>query len=184
MKQITSLFAILYVFHFGLYAQNITGKVTDEKGQGISLANVVLLQAKDSALIEAQITENNGVFSFQKVNGASYFLAISALDYKEIYSPVFEHTATNDTKLTDFQLKGNETTLSTVEIVAKKPIIEVQADKTIFNVSGSINAINTNALDLLRKSPGVMVDNNDNIILKGKNGTRIYIDGKPSPLDG
>ena len=39
-------------------------------------------------------------------------------------------------------------------------------------------------LELLQKSPGVIVDKDDNIILSGKNGVKIYIDGKPTPLTG
>ena len=184
MQKITLLFFTFYGLSLGLWAQNISGKILDEKKQPISSATVALLQAKDSALLEMQVTENDGTFTFSKMATNKYFLAVSALNFKESYGEVFEHNEMQNTQLQAFILKSNETTLKTVDIVAKKALIEVQADKTVFNVSGSINAINTNALELLRKSPGVMVDNNDNVILKGKSGTRIYIDGKPSPLDG
>ncbi|MCY7291996.1 MAG: TonB-dependent receptor, partial [Ferruginibacter sp.] len=60
----------------------------------------------------------------------------------------------------------------------------VRADKTILNVEGTINAVGNDALELLRKSPGVMVDKDDNLSLSGKNGVQVYIDGKPSPLSG
>lgn len=54
----------------------------------------------------------------------------------------------------------------------------------ILNVEGTINAVGNDALELLRKSPGVMVDKDDNLSLAGKNGVQVYIDGKPSPLAG
>ena len=60
----------------------------------------------------------------------------------------------------------------------------MKADKTILNVEGTINAVGQDALELLRKSPGVMVDKDDNISLAGKNGVQVFIDGKPSPLSG
>ena len=63
-------------------------------------------------------------------------------------------------------------------------MVEVKADKMILNVEGTINAVGNDALELLRKSPGVMIDKDDNISLSGKNGVQIYIDGKPSPLSG
>ncbi len=72
--------------------------------------------------------------------------------------------------------------LEEVQVVAARPLIEVQPDKTVLNVDGSINATGNTALELLRKSPGVVVDNNDNIILAGKNGVQIYLDGKPTYL--
>ena len=71
-----------------------------------------------------------------------------------------------------------------VTISSQKPMVEVKADKMILNVEGTINATGNDALELLRKSPGVMIDKDDNISLAGKNGVQIYIDGKPSPLTG
>src|SRR5204862_628487 len=74
--------------------------------------------------------------------------------------------------------------LSNVNVVAKKPMVEVKADKTIVNVEGTINAVGSNALELLRKSPGVSLDKDDNISLAGKNGVQIYIDNRQTPLTG
>jgi iron complex outermembrane recepter protein len=53
----------------------------------------------------------------------------------------------------------------------------------VFNVEGSINATGSNALELLQKSPGVQVSNDENIRMKGKSGVRVYIDGKMTQLD-
>ena len=57
-------------------------------------------------------------------------------------------------------------------------MIEVNADKTVFNVEEGINATGSNALELLQKSPGMQVDNNENISMKGKTGVKEYVDGK------
>lgn len=73
--------------------------------------------------------------------------------------------------------------LQDVTVVTKKPMIEVRADKTVFNVEASINATGSNALELFQKSPGVQVDNNDNISMKGKSGVKVYVDGKMMQLD-
>jgi hypothetical protein len=61
-------------------------------------------------------------------------------------------------------------------------MVEVKADKTILNVEGTINAVGSNALELLRKSPGVLLDKDENISLAGKNGVQVYIDGRTTPL--
>ncbi len=74
--------------------------------------------------------------------------------------------------------------MSNVTVTAKKPMVEVKADKTILNVEGTINATGSNALELLRKSPGVLLDKDDNISLAGKNGVQVYIDGRSTPLSG
>ena len=52
----------------------------------------------------------------------------------------------------------------------------------IFNVSEMTTAVGSNALELLRKAPGVVVDRDNNLMLKGRTGVRIQINGKQSPL--
>jgi len=81
-------------------------------------------------------------------------------------------------------LKDSSAHLPPAVVNGRKPVIEVKADKTILNVEGSINAVGQDALDLLRKSPGVMVDKDNNISLSGRNGVKIYIDGRELPLNG
>ena len=84
----------------------------------------------------------------------------------------------------ELKLSKQTESLGNVTVVASKPIVEVKADKTILNVEGTINAVGSNALELLRKSPGVMLDKDENISLAGKNGVQVYIDNRPSPLTG
>jgi iron complex outermembrane recepter protein len=74
------------------------------------------------------------------------------------------------------------TEVTAVQIQAERPLVTVKPDMLVFNVENTPNAIGENAFNLLRKAPGVVIDNNDNIMLLGKSGLRIYIDGKPSPL--
>jgi iron complex outermembrane receptor protein len=74
--------------------------------------------------------------------------------------------------------------LKEIAITGKKKTFEVKGDKIIYNVASSVNAMGNSALELLRQSPGVTVDNNNNITLNGKGGVNIYIDGKPSYMQG
>jgi outer membrane receptor protein involved in Fe transport len=74
--------------------------------------------------------------------------------------------------------------LKEVVIKKEKPMVQVLADKTVFNVENTINATGTSGFELLRKAPGVVIDNNDNLIVEGKSGVLIYIDGKQSFLTG
>jgi outer membrane receptor protein involved in Fe transport len=63
-------------------------------------------------------------------------------------------------------------------------MVEVKADRTVFNVDGTINSSGSDAVELLRMAPGVVVDNNDNISVLGRNGVMIYVDGRRLPLAG
>ena len=71
-----------------------------------------------------------------------------------------------------------------VTVTAKKPLIEQKLDRTIVNVEASATNVGNSALEVLEKAPGVSVDKDGNISLKGKAGVQIYIDGRPSYLSG
>ena len=72
--------------------------------------------------------------------------------------------------------------LKEANVTAIKPLIEVRSDKTVFNVENSINSTGSTAYELLQKAPGVVVDNSDNIMLKGRSGVLIQVDGRDTRL--
>jgi len=74
--------------------------------------------------------------------------------------------------------------LNAVVITTKKPLIEQKVDRMIVNVDATVTNVGTTALEVLEKSPGISVDKDGNISLKGKQGVQIYIDGRPTYLAG
>lgn len=84
----------------------------------------------------------------------------------------------------DTTARLKDSTLANVVVNSQKKAIERKADKTVINVDAFISSTGSNALEVLERSPGVQVDNNDAISLKGKQGVVIYIDDKPSYLSG
>ncbi|WP_211999619.1 outer membrane beta-barrel family protein [Chitinophaga sp. HK235] len=74
--------------------------------------------------------------------------------------------------------------LKEIAVVSKKKTVEFKDGKVVYNVSNSVNAAGSNALELLKRSPGVMVDPTNGISLNGKSGVTVYIDGKPSYMQG
>ena len=82
------------------------------------------------------------------------------------------------------QLKDESKTLKEVTVAAKRPFIERKIDRTVINVDAAITNAGTTAMEVLEKSPGVTVDKDGNISLKGKQGVLIMMDGRPSYLSG
>ena len=184
---------ILFTFFFAaflqaLHAQDlqnnsaVKGSVKNTSGTGLPAVTVSLLSAKDSLLKKAEITDEKGQFTIVKAKAGKYLLSYTSVNFDKVYSKVFELKDGQTFTADPVTLKQAAATLKGVTVTATKPMIEVRADKTIFNVESSINATGSNALELLQKSPGVMVDNNDNISMKGKTGVKIYVDGKPMQL--
>jgi iron complex outermembrane recepter protein len=165
-------------------AQQISGTVKDQQGKALEKSSVSLLNAKDSSVVKLAASGANGRYSFTSGKPGRYLVSATYVGYSAVYSDVFEVSGSGDINLPDLSISKLTGNLKEVTVTAKKPLVEVRADKTIMNVEGTINAVGNDALELLRKSPGVMVDKDDNISLAGKNGVQIYIDGKPSPLSG
>ena len=161
---------------------SIKGKV---QANNAPLANttVLLLNSKDSSLAKTNITNAAGEYELESIKPGNYLIQYTAVGYKPVYSNAITVADNATTQVPTATLTATVTTSKEVVVLgAKKPLIEVKADKTVFNVENSINAIGTNAFELLRKAPGVVVDRDDNLILKGKNGVRIFLDGKPTPF--
>ncbi len=134
-------------------------------------------------MVKAGITDKAGSFEIESTNNGQFLLSYTSVGFNKKYSAPFKLEEGQSFKAPVVKLDAVSKKLQDVTVTAKKPMIEVKADKVVFNVESSINATGSNALELLQKSPGVMVDNNDNISMKGKSGIKIYIDGKMTQLD-
>ena len=163
-------------------AQEIDGSVKDDEGRILAGASAVLRRGRDSAVMRMSLSDDSGRYRFNIVGKGKYFVEVSHAGFISARSAVFETGATGDKEIPGIRLGKAVKTLNAAQVTTQKPLIEVRADRLIVNVEGSINATGLDALELLRRSPGVLVDKDENIGLNGKNGVRIYIDGRPSPL--
>ncbi|MGQ0737840.1 MAG: TonB-dependent receptor domain-containing protein [Bacteroidota bacterium] len=184
MRKLVSFFGGFVLMASVSQAQKITGAVKDAQGKGLDKSTISLLNAKDSSVVKLATAGTDGRYSFAAPKPGSYLVNATYVGYAAAYSQPFEVSGSGDVSVPELTITKATGNLKEVTVTAKKPMVEVRADKMILNVEGTINAMGNDALELLRKSPGVMVDKDDNISLAGKNGVRIYIDGKPSPLAG
>lgn len=180
MKIIIILFVLITSIGF---AQNstISGKISNNAGN--TNLNASLLDFDSKNLITVAIIGSDNSFQFKSVPNAKYIVKITGVNINDAFSEQIIIDGKN-INLLPIVITKKENQLSEVQVVVKKPMIEVLADKTVFNVQNTISAAGLNAMELLRKAPGVLVDNNDNLIVEGKTGVQIYIDGKPSILSG
>lgn len=168
---------------FFVSAQSISGLVKDDQGKKLPGASIALKKSIDSSVVKLAVSSAEGVFEFKSIPAGNYFLNTSFVGHASSNSPAFEYDGTS-LNVSDLIMIKSGNDLKAVTVTATRPIVEVKADKTILNVDGTINAVGQDALELLRKSPGVLVDRDDNLSLSGKNGVQVYVDGKPSPLSG
>ncbi|MEO6036809.1 MAG: TonB-dependent receptor, partial [Saprospiraceae bacterium] len=163
--------------------QKITGSITDNKREAQGFATVLLLAAKDSILVKGAVSDEQGRFELENITAGRYFVRAQRLGFRPADSEAFDF-ASADLALPVLVLSTSSQQLQEVSIVAQKPLIEIQADKVVFNVDASPTNTGLNALELLRKSPGVSLDQNENISLKGRQNVLVQINGKPTPMTG
>lgn len=181
MKKLCIFFFTLFTT-LQLYAQNaVSGRVIDQTGNPLEFVTVTLHRALDSALVKGALTDAAGKYEFTQLKNGSYYVVAAQVGLKKQFSPAVTVEG-NSSLVTDLKLVEDTKTLNAVTITAQKPFIEHQLDKTVVNVENSIVAAGSTALEVLEKAPGVIVDNEGRITLRGKDGVRIMIDGKPSQL--
>ena len=164
----------------------ISGSIKDGGNQKIiDAASVSLLNAKDSSLVKVAVADKAGNFSFENVNEGNYLVLATSTVHLKVYSPAISIT-TNAlfANVGVLQLVPEEKALKEVSVTSKKPLIERKLDRTIVNVDASITSTGGTALEVLEKAPGISVDKDGNISLKGKAGVIVYLDGRPSYLSG
>ncbi|HEY0057803.1 MAG TPA: TonB-dependent receptor, partial [Flavisolibacter sp.] len=179
--------AIGTISSFAQAGGTVSGAVrsSEEKSQQITAATVGLLRAKDSAAIKFTTSGKDGSYAFEKVANGAYLLSVSAVGHKKSFSPPFEISATNPAfQAKPITLASLPKALAGVTVTAQRALIEQKIDRTIVNVDASVTNLGTSALEVLEKSPGITVDNDGNISLKGKDGVLVMIDGRPTQLGG
>ncbi|MEL7222185.1 MAG: TonB-dependent receptor, partial [Bacteroidota bacterium] len=182
-----SLFALLLCFSsLMLIAQTaeIKGQLQDPDGEAVIYANVALYNAVDSSLVKVETTDEAGVFRMQGLMAGTYNLSASYVGAEDLNQ--------NELILADAQIMdlgvirfvSTAIDLAEATVTASRVMVEVKPDRTIFNVNGTINSVGGDAISLLRKAPGVTVDNNNNVNVLGRAGVLLYVDGKRLPLQG
>jgi hypothetical protein len=166
--------------------KTIRGLVKDIQNQPLPGATIQLLRLPDSSVVQTTTAGNNGNFGFTRLNNGAFTLVITAVGhqpYKGMAVTIDEaHTTITLPLIILRQKKPGQ--LKEVTVVARKPLIEHDIDKTIVNVEAMLTAATGSAYEVLEKTPGVTVDVNGAISLYGQTGVMVLIDGRQTHLSG
>jgi iron complex outermembrane recepter protein len=182
-KKILPILVILFT-SISCYAQKITGVVLNEDTSKLGGCTVSLFNISTKKIVKLTASNKTGEFNFENIKIDSFQVIVSYIGYLEYKTKFYALIGTETKILPNIILQKNKNNLNEVVVTAKRQMLEVKADRMVVNVEGTINAVGTDALEIIRKAPGVAVDKDDNIQMSGKSGVQIYIDGKPSPLSG
>jgi hypothetical protein len=185
MTRIYTLIAFILLASF-TQAQSsvkISGNIKDAGSKGINGATISLLRSKDSSLVKLAVTDNNGDYEFNNIKAGKYFISVTSVGYTKKYSQAFD-AADMPVSIPGITLATKATSLAEVSVQVRRPLVETKIDRMVVNVDASPTNAGNSALDVLEKSPGITIDKDGNISLKGKQGVIVLMDGKQTYLGG
>lgn len=184
---LAAVFAATVLFSLPASAQQapfrVSGEVLDPGGQGIPYATVTLLKARDSSLVKGTLTDAKGAYRFAGLPAGSYLVSASELGMrKAVRGPVTVDAVHPANTLPAIALAPASQQLAGVQVAAARPTIEHKPGETVVHVENSPVAAGNSVMEVLEKSPGVLVDQDDNISLNGKSGVNVMINGRQTHL--
>ncbi|WP_420150220.1 outer membrane beta-barrel protein [Spirosoma sp.] len=181
------LFTLLLVGQNFVYAKSgpiVSGIVRDADGKTVEFATVAIHRAVDSVVVKTEFSSEAGTFRFDQLPAGQYFVSASQVGFDRVQTAPFL-VASADQTLPAILLKpSSKTQLKELTVQARKPLFEREVDRIVVNVDGSPLSAGATSLEVLSRSPGVTVDQNDNLALRGKQGVLVLIDGKRVPMTG
>ena len=159
----------------------LTGSVIGPDDQPLAYATVTLSKASDSSLVKGALTDESGAYQFTGIPYGTYQITVTMIGMQKATSPQLKLQA-ESLQVSTLSLKANPQTLKGVQVNATKPFIQHKPGQTVVNVENSSVSAGNSVMEVLEKSPGILVDQDDNISLNGKNGVNILINGRPTHL--
>ncbi|KAA5536470.1 outer membrane beta-barrel protein [Taibaiella lutea] len=181
MKRLLFLSLVLILCSSVSFADNhlISGTVKDTAGSGLGGATVSLLDPSDSTLVKFSITNNNGNYAIPDIGEGKFLLQIAMMGFYTEYKTI-EMPSMNPAEFNNIILKENPdaNVLNEVIISGEKVPVRVIGDTLEYNAGSYKVKPDAVVEDLLRKLPGMQVDENGNIKAMGKDVKKVLVDGK------
>ncbi|MGF7078528.1 TonB-dependent receptor domain-containing protein [Mucilaginibacter sp. UYCu711] len=155
----------------------VSGKLVNAQSAAMDYATISLLRAKDSTVVKGTLTNDAGAYTFDNIKPGDYIIKATTVGYTNAVSAAFNVDA-GAVNVPLLKMRANVKALNTVTINSTRPLIERKIDRTVMNVENSVMAAGNTAMEILERAPGVTVDNDDNISLKGKQGVTVMINDK------
>lgn len=177
-KKITLLFLLLTYTTFGQTV--FSGKVVDSSKNPIPFCNVLLIDTNYSENYVGGATDENGYFEIETNFSGSIRVKISNVGFQEYLSEKININQNNSVfELGEISLSDEAFALDDVSVLAKKLPYKREIDRTIISLENEPNTQGSSVLDILERTPGVILDRqNNSLSMLGKDGVNVMINGK------
>lgn len=157
---------------------SIKGQVTDTLSSPMASATVMLLNPKDSSLINFGVSDTKGFFEIKNVTKGSYDLKISFLGFKTYLKRITAEGTLPNIEIGRIRLEPQSKQLDELVIKGERAPVTVKRDTIEFNASSFKTKANANVEDLLKKLPGVEVETDGTVRAQGEQVQKVLVDGR------
>ncbi len=172
---------------FGQQAMHVvTGKVVDESdGAPIPAADVLVTDLEDN-ILSFGATDSLGVFIIDRIPSTEVLLVVRTMGYDSFIGEKLTLSGNSPERLDAgvIRLSRSAEGLREVTVTGEKNRIVYKLDRQQISASSSVTASGGTAVDILSGLPSVLVDSDGNLSFRGSTRFLVYVDGKPSPLEG
>lgn len=181
MTRIIPLFFIFLFFNYQLKGQSlIKGKLADNIDKSpIEYGSILLYKSEDNAMINGSITKADGFFEIKNVAAGDYYIIAKFLGYDSLKVSSFSLTKQQEIDLGILHLAPNQQFLNEVEVTGDKLTALHKIDKQVYTADKFQSGIGGTATDILRNLPGVNINANGDISMRGTNGFLVMLNGQP-----
>ena len=168
----------------------VYGAVIDSAtSEPIPYASVSIINSRSNTILTGGITDDRGIFNIKEIALGKHKVIIEYIGYEKKELGPYTFLPFGKNNQTEYNLEKislNQTSLQMagVEVEGERPLFVQTAEKRVFNVEKNSLSTGGSAIDALRQVPGVEVDPDDNISLRGNTKVNLMIDGKPSSIAG
>ncbi len=176
MKKISTIIILLFAINLTAQSIKLRGVINDSIGNPLELANVIAT-IKSSGEIESYgITNYEGRYQLNLPANNTYVLKASFLGYETVEMELFVSDTTNDINQ-NFTLNSTASELDGVELVYEIPVT-VKGDTIVYNADSFTNGNERKLGDVMKKLPGVEINDEGEIEVEGKTVTKVMVEGK------
>ncbi|MDZ7650693.1 MAG: GLPGLI family protein [Cytophagales bacterium] len=179
MKKFVFLSSIVFIscLSFG-QKFSITGLIADTLSSPLPSSTIMLLNSKDSTLVNFGVSDAKGNFEIKNVNKADYLLKVTFVGYMPHTQRVTTPTSGSVFELGLIKMQPLTKELESVIVMGEKAPVTVKRDTIEFNAGSFKTNANATVEDLLKKLPGVEVETDGTVRAQGEEVQRVTVDGR------
>lgn len=161
--------------------KSISGKIiTTENNttETLPYASVQLLIKSDSSFVKGTTSNDDGIFNFTNIKENDYLILITSIGYQNLYQEVSISARKNNYDLGEITMTVNTIVLAEASVVAQRREMTVKNDTIEYDATSYRLRENAVVEDLLKRLPGITIDEDGKIFVNGKQVKKVMVDGK------